>query len=371
MEEEKMPAYEKGLFYPVKLGEIFNARYQVLGKLGFGANSTVWFCRDLKLHRYVALKIYIRNSTSKREGEILKYLTGFRSSHPGSSKFRKMLDAFETSGPTGEHPCLVHEPLITSLLHLQAIFVGHRLPESALKPLLRELLTALDFLHSEAHVIHTDIQAKNIMIGTTDPMIFDEWDKLEIEDPTPRKAVDNYMVYRSRLFKPKPGWKGWGLPILADFGTARIAEGEQEGLIQPFIYRAPEVVLGMKWNEKVDIWNVGVLIWDLLESRHMFDGDNPEGNQSNAHLLAEMIALLGPPPAGYLKRSKESWRYWDESGTWKDMVIIPKNSLEESEEYLEGENKKLFLRFMRKMLTWAPEERHSARELLLDDWLSR
>lgn len=48
IEEEKMPAYEKGLFYPVTLGDVFNARYQVLGKLGFGANSTVWFCRDLR-----------------------------------------------------------------------------------------------------------------------------------------------------------------------------------------------------------------------------------------------------------------------------------------------------------------------------------
>lgn len=170
VEEEKMPAYEKGLFYPVELGEVFNARYQVLGKLGFGANSTVWFCRDLKYWMrpshymsfltdgnlvHVALKVYIHNSTSKREGEILKHLAAVKSAHPGSSKFRTMLDAFEINGPAGEHPCLVHEPLITSLLHLQAIFAGCRLPESALKPLLRELLITLDYLHSEADVIHT------------------------------------------------------------------------------------------------------------------------------------------------------------------------------------------------------------------------
>ncbi|KGQ01521.1 hypothetical protein PAAG_11758 [Paracoccidioides lutzii Pb01] len=43
IEEEKMPAYEKGLFYPVKLGEVFNSSYQVLGKLRFGANYTDWF----------------------------------------------------------------------------------------------------------------------------------------------------------------------------------------------------------------------------------------------------------------------------------------------------------------------------------------
>lgn len=52
------------------------------------------------------------------------------------------------------------------------------------------------------------------------------------------------------------------------------------------------------------------------------------------------------------------------------MATIPENSLEMSEEFLEGENKKLFMQFMRKMLAWAPEERHGARELLVDDWLS-
>ena len=47
IEEEHMPAYEQGLFYPVQIGQVFNARYQILSKLGYGANSTVWFCRDL------------------------------------------------------------------------------------------------------------------------------------------------------------------------------------------------------------------------------------------------------------------------------------------------------------------------------------
>jgi hypothetical protein len=43
-----MPAYRMGLFYPVRIGEVLKARYQALSKLGFGANSTVWFCRDLQ-----------------------------------------------------------------------------------------------------------------------------------------------------------------------------------------------------------------------------------------------------------------------------------------------------------------------------------
>ena len=44
-------------------------------------------------------------------------------------------------------------------------------------------------------------------------------------------------------------------------------------------------------------------------------------------------------------------------------------SLEDEEEYLEGDEKTLFLRFLRKMLQWAPEDRESAKELMEDPWL--
>ena len=46
IEEETMPTH--GLYYPVRIGEVFKSRYEVLSKLGYGANSTVWFCRDLQ-----------------------------------------------------------------------------------------------------------------------------------------------------------------------------------------------------------------------------------------------------------------------------------------------------------------------------------
>lgn len=45
-------------------------------------------------------------------------------------------------------------------------------------------------------------------------------------------------------------------------------------------------------------------------------------------------------------------------------------TLENSEENLEGHQKELFLKFMRKMLKWVPEERKTARELLMDPWLN-
>jgi serine/threonine protein kinase len=48
IEEETLPDYLAARYYPVRIGEVFVNRYQVVGKLGYGAFSTVWLARDLK-----------------------------------------------------------------------------------------------------------------------------------------------------------------------------------------------------------------------------------------------------------------------------------------------------------------------------------
>jgi serine/threonine protein kinase len=57
-------------------------------------------------------------------------------------------------------------------------------------------------------------------------------------------------------------------------------------------------------------------------------------------------------------------------GNWKGLAEIPQHTLEDSEVCLEGENKKMFVQFMRKMLQWDPDQRHNAAELLVDPWLN-
>jgi len=48
VEEETIPGYVTTRYYPVRIGQVFRNRYQVVGKLGFGITSTVWLARDLK-----------------------------------------------------------------------------------------------------------------------------------------------------------------------------------------------------------------------------------------------------------------------------------------------------------------------------------
>ncbi len=53
-------------------------------------------------------------------------------------------------------------------------------------------------------------------------------------------------------------------PILSDLGTGMFGQEEYEEIIQAIPHRAPEVILRIKWNCSVDIWNLGVLVSGAL-----------------------------------------------------------------------------------------------------------
>ncbi|KMP03828.1 hypothetical protein CIHG_01122 [Coccidioides immitis H538.4] len=48
-EEETTTNYVASRYYRARMGEIFKDRYQVVGKRGFGASSTVWITHDIEL----------------------------------------------------------------------------------------------------------------------------------------------------------------------------------------------------------------------------------------------------------------------------------------------------------------------------------
>ncbi|KAM0738095.1 hypothetical protein ACQRIT_007287 [Beauveria bassiana] len=146
-----------------------------------------------------------------------------------------------------------------------------------------ELLLGLDYLHAECKLVHTDIKADNIHSELVDKQLFEAFTQAELERPTPRKYINGFPIYLSREF---------GLPrelgnvILSDFGAAVRGDERRNHDAQPNVYRSPEVMLKVRWSYPVDIWNVGVMIWDLFEGKHLFYGDDPsgEGYLTRAHL---------------------------------------------------------------------------------------
>ncbi|KAJ5547498.1 hypothetical protein N7513_004732 [Penicillium frequentans] len=386
MEEEKLAWYSKDNFFPVKIGDVFHSKYQVVGKLGYGGYSTRFKvnpfhdCASLgerelsnryREHVYVTLKLYELDSAhAEREIEVYEHLKRLKSCHAGTVLVRTVLDKFQLRSTDGSHfyQCLIHPPLGMSLFELRNRCPRKVFPENLLKPTLIHILLALDFLHAEAHVIHTDLQEKNIMLNIEDESILVDFEEAEISNPSPHKVVGDRAIYYTRKMSIP---KKHGRPVLSDFGEARF--GSESGTycddVQPFMYRAPEVLLRMPWNEKIDIWNLAVMAWDLFEQGHLFYAQDANKQDSDSHHLAEMIAYLGLPPREMLGKSEYANKYFDSSGTWRGLAEIPRTSLEGLEGNLQGERQDNFLRFIRKMLQWRPEDRPTAKELLSDPWL--
>ena len=100
-----------------------------------------------------------------------------------------------------------------------------------------------------------DISPNNVLQSIQDDSILSQIEQGEIERPIAQKVLSDRTIYNSR---PMPF--SAGPPVLCDLGEARVGNKKHRGDIMPGIYRAPEVVLGMDWDSKVDIWAVGVMV---------------------------------------------------------------------------------------------------------------
>ncbi|KAL2867357.1 putative protein kinase [Aspergillus lucknowensis] len=206
-----------------------------------------------------------------------------------------------------------------------------------MKPAIRQLLVALDFPHSECHIVHTDLQLKNFLLPGPEPGYLSRFEEAEVTSPSPRKVLKDRTIYRSLGFLPQGG-----LPILADFGEARFGDKEHIDDIMPNVYRAPEVILRSGWSYKMDIWNIARGAWDIVSLRTVIDGKNPNGVFDDRVHMAELVALLSPPPPKFREQKHLSSVFWDESGTWKEVVPIPDITLESLAKTVEVEDKEGF-----------------------------
>ena len=117
----------------------------------------------------MAMKILRADSTKARnqpkESDILRSLAEGNPDHPGHEHIVKILDSFTHSGPNGEHDCIVFEALGESVLDFQRRCEDGRLPLAMVRTIARQLLLALDYIHSGCRLIHT---GKQSVVAMTD-----------------------------------------------------------------------------------------------------------------------------------------------------------------------------------------------------------
>ncbi|XP_068595107.1 SRSF protein kinase 2 [Brachionichthys hirsutus] len=194
-EEQEDPAdYCKGGYHPVKIGDLFNGRYHVIRKLGWGHFSTVWLCWDIQVKNFVAMKV-VKSAQHYTETALdeIKLLRCVRESDPGDPNkdmVVQLIDDFKISGVNGIHVCMVFEVLGHHLLKwiIKSNYQG--LPLPCVKSIIRQVLQGLDYLHSKCKIIHTDIKPENILMCVDDAFVrrmameATEWQKAGAPPPS-------------------------------------------------------------------------------------------------------------------------------------------------------------------------------------------
>lgn len=174
-EQEDSSDYCKGGYHPVRIGDLFQSRYHVTRKLGWGHFSTVWLCWDLVDKRFVALKVVKSaphfTETAMDEIKLLKSVRESDPTDPKRNKTVQLLNDFKISGINGTHVCMVFEVLGHNLLKLIIKSNYHGIPRSNVKIIIRQVLEGLDYLHTKCKIIHTDIKPENVLICVSENYI--------------------------------------------------------------------------------------------------------------------------------------------------------------------------------------------------------
>ncbi|CAB4285692.1 unnamed protein product [Prunus armeniaca] len=202
--------------------------YQLFEEIGRGRFGTIIraFCPNSA--EFVACKIIDKSGLTdaqdraclEKEPKIMSLLAP----HPN---ILKLFNVFETD----DSLAMVLELCEPTTLYDRIIKRPLSEPEAA--SIIKQLLEAISHCH-RVGVVHRDLKPENIL--------FDSRNNLK----------------------------------LADFGSAEwVSEGgSMEGVVGTPYYVAPEVLMGRAYNEKVDVWSAGVMLYIMLGGIPPFYGES-------------------------------------------------------------------------------------------------
>ncbi|XAR71926.1 Non-specific serine/threonine protein kinase [Bertholletia excelsa] len=322
--------FEENKELPIVLNSIIAGRYYVTEYLGSAAFSRVVQAQDMLTGIDVCLKI-IKNDKdffdqSLDEIKLLKFVN----KHDPSDErhILRLYDYFYYQ----EHLFIVCELLRANLYEFQKYNRESGgepyFTLSRLRLITRQCLEALAFLH-HLGIIHCDLKPENILIKS--------YGRCEIK--------------------------------VIDLGSSCFQTDNLCLYVQSRSYRAPEVILGLPYDQKIDLWSLGCILAELWCGEVLFPND------ALVMLLARMIGMLGPIDMEMLVRGQETLKYFT-----KDYDLYLINEETNQLEYVIPEESSLehhlqvsdvgFIDFLRDLLEINPQRRPTAREALEHPWLS-
>ena len=242
--------------FRIPSGSFVAGRYRAIKAIGRGTYSTVYQCVDHDA------------ATGRRPKVGVKILNNTKDClDTGLSEVRMLARVRERDASNEHHMLRIisycywreHLVIVTELLHnsLLALYLkfatsSERLDffdSRTMATLSSHMLDALAFLH-EIGITHADVKPQNICLVPTE----------------------------SCAFK------------LIDLGSAVVKHDFLNSYVQSRWYRSPEVILGVPWDSKVDVWSLGCTLVEPLLGQPIFR------HAATESMLAAQMAVLGHIP---------------------------------------------------------------------------
>ncbi|KAL2461874.1 Protein kinase superfamily protein [Abeliophyllum distichum] len=321
--------FEEDKNFNVVLNSVIAGRYHVTEYLGSAAFSKAIQAHDLHTGMDVCVKIIKNNKDffdqSLDEIKLLKYVN----KHDPADKYHilRLYDYFYYR----EHLLIVCELLKANLYEFhkfnresggEVYFTMPRLQSITI-----QCLEALQFLHSLG-LLHCDLKPENILVKS--------YSRCEVK--------------------------------VIDLGSSCFETDHLCSYVQSRSYRAPEVILGLPYDKKIDVWSLGCILAELCTGNVLFQNDSP------ATLLARVIGIIGPVDQEMLAKGRDTYKYFT-----KNHMLYERNQDTNILEYLIPKKSSLrhrlpmgdqgFIDFVAYLLEINPKKRPPASEALKHPWL--
>lgn len=334
--ERDKTGFEESKEFPIRMNSIVAARYQIQEYLGSAAFSRAVQCWDLENNKMVCMKI-IKNEKdffdqSLDEIKLLKYINV--NGDVEENCVLRLYDYFYHK----EHLIIITELLRDNLYEFSKFnresgdapyFTIGRLQKIA-----KQVLTALEYVHS-LRLIHCDLKPENILIKS--------YSRCEVK--------------------------------VIDFGSSCFVDDHLTSYVQSRSYRAPEVMLGLPYDQKIDLWSLGCILAELWTGYVLFQNDSVQS------LLARILGIIGDFPYHLMTRGRYVPQYFTQDGQlYQELdgpacpergrrlhLLVPKRTSLRQRMRTDSEE---FLDFLEQLLQLDPEKRPTASEALQHAWIT-
>jgi dual specificity tyrosine-phosphorylation-regulated kinase 2/3/4 len=307
--------------YRAVIGDHIAYRFEIRAVLGKGAFGQVLRCYDHKLKQHVALKVIVNTDLMHQQGRIECLIVQQLNlaDADGSYHVIRGLDFFVFR----RHICAAFEILGANLYEYSRSIRFRPIAPHQVKPLAKQMLEAIAFCHAN-NIVHCDLKPENVLIGA---------------DGFPNVKI-------------------------IDFGSSCFVGQQRYEYIQSRFYRAPEVILGIKYGPPMDVWSFALIVVEIITGKPLFPGD------SEREVLEMFMEVLGPVPQALRQAGSRKKEFYNADGKFVrlqgkgEIRRIGSSSLEAATRISDL----LLIDLLKKCLTWAQEERITASDALNHPW---